>query len=122
MKPKRVIRNPQPKLDAERLKGPRGLAALEGYFKNVKFKGPKHEEEDLRKIMKIYEYWCHRMFPKYPFDDCLAKLEKLGTKRPVQVFFLFFPFCPSTNIIYFTDLRHKNPHGYDNRRCTSNIK
>ncbi|KRT84103.1 hypothetical protein AMK59_813, partial [Oryctes borbonicus] len=45
-----------------------------------------HEEEDLRMIMKTYEYWCHRLFPKFSFDDCLAKLEKLGTKKDVQVY------------------------------------
>lgn len=86
VKPKKVVRNPQPKLDAELLKGPRGLMALQTYFSNKKFKGKGHEEEDLRTVMKTYEYWCHRMFPKYSFDDSLAKLEKLGTKKNVQTY------------------------------------
>ncbi|GJQ66412.1 hypothetical protein Trydic_g4426 [Trypoxylus dichotomus] len=86
VKPKRIIKNPRPKLDLESLKSHKGLLYLEHYFKNKKFKGKGHEEEDLRIIMKTYEYWCHRLFPKFSFDDCLAKLEKLGTKKNVQVY------------------------------------
>ncbi|KAJ3648832.1 hypothetical protein Zmor_020604 [Zophobas morio] len=83
VKPKRVIRNPQPKLNAETLKGKRGLATLDSYFDRVKFKGRGHEEQDLGVILKTYEYWCHRLFPKYPFDECISKIESLGTKKPV---------------------------------------
>ncbi|KAJ8945214.1 hypothetical protein NQ314_009283 [Rhamnusium bicolor] len=32
VKPKRVIKNPQPKLNEQTLKGPKGLAAIESYF------------------------------------------------------------------------------------------
>lgn len=83
VKPKRVVRNPRPKLNAETLKGKRGITALESYFERVKYKGQGHEEQDLSVILKTYEYWCHRLFPKYPFDECIAKIEHLGTKRPV---------------------------------------
>ena len=84
-KAKRIVRNPQPKLDAEALKAPKGLSGLPKYFKNIQYSGPGQEKEDLKKVMKSYEYWCHRMYPKFTFDDCVAKLEKLGTKKPVQV-------------------------------------
>lgn len=84
-KPKRVVRNPQPKLNAETLKGPKGIHTLPQLFKNTKFKGLGYEEEDLNMLMKSYEYWCHRLFPKFSFDDCLARLEKLGHKKAVQV-------------------------------------
>jgi len=80
------VRNPQPKLNAERLRGPRGLSMLGDVFKNVKFKGRGHEEEDLGLLMKNYEYWCHRLFPKLPFDDCLERIERLGNKRIVQTY------------------------------------
>lgn len=90
IKPKRVVRNPRPKLDLDLLKGRKGLLCLEGYFKNKKFRGRGYEEQDLRYIMKTYEYWCHRLFPKFPFDDCLSKLEKLGTKKNVQVFKIIY--------------------------------
>lgn len=69
----------------EHISGPRGIAALESYFERVKFKGKGHEHQDLNVIMKTYEYWCHRLFPKFPFDTCIERLEKLGTKKPVQV-------------------------------------
>lgn len=86
VKPKRVVRNPQPKLNAETLKGPRGLKALNSYFKNVNYKGKGHEIEDLQVILKNYEHWCHRLFPKLPFDDCIKKLETLGYKKPVVTY------------------------------------
>ncbi|KAL1513851.1 hypothetical protein ABEB36_003199 [Hypothenemus hampei] len=84
VKPKRVVRNPQPKLNEETVKGPRGIAALPTYFDRVTFKGKGYEEQDLKAILKTYEYWCHRMFPKYPFDTCIERLEKLGSKKAVQ--------------------------------------
>ncbi|XP_030745949.1 TIMELESS-interacting protein [Sitophilus oryzae] len=84
VKPKRVVRNPQPKLNEETLKGLRGIAAIQSYFDRVKFKGKGYEDQDLNVIMKTYEYWCHRLFPKFPFDTCIERLEKLGTKRATQ--------------------------------------
>lgn len=84
-KPKRVIKNPQPKLNADTLKGPRGIQTLPQIFEKVKFKGKGYEEQDLNLLMKTYEYWCHRLFPKFSFDDCLARIEKLGSKKVVQV-------------------------------------
>lgn len=84
-KPKRIIKNPQPKLNVETLKGSRGIHTLPQVFEKVKFKGKGYEEQDLNLLMKTYEYWCHRLFPKFSFDDCLARIEKLGTKKTVQV-------------------------------------
>lgn len=81
---KRVVRNPQPKLDAERLKGPKGIHTIEQQFVDFKFRGKGHEKSDLNKLMKKLEYWSHRLFPKFEFDDCLTKLEALGAKKPVQ--------------------------------------
>lgn len=81
VKPKRVIRNPQPKFNEGTLRGQRGLLALSRISKRIKMKGRGHEKEDLSAIMRTYAYWCHRMFPKYPFGDCIEKLEKLGTKK-----------------------------------------
>lgn len=61
--------------------GTKGLTALEHYFDRVNFKGKGYEEHNLNVLMKTYEYWCHRLFPKYPLDACIARLETLGTKR-----------------------------------------
>ncbi|XP_026272161.1 MICAL-like protein 1 [Frankliniella occidentalis] len=83
---KKVIRikRPQPKLDAERLKGPRGLLQLKKSFADIKFKGKNHEAEDLQRVMARLEHWSHRLFPKFQFDDFIEKVEKLGSKKVVQ--------------------------------------
>ncbi|XP_034244756.1 TIMELESS-interacting protein [Thrips palmi] len=78
------IKRPQPKLDAERLKGPRGLKELRKCMSDVKFRGKGHEAEDLQRIMARMEHWSHRLFPKFQFDDFIEKVEKLGTKKVVQ--------------------------------------
>lgn len=85
VKPKRVVRHPRATLNAELLKGPKGLGNLEKCFERVQFKGKGYEEQDLNVLLKTYEYWCHRLFPKYPFKDCIDKIEKLGSKGPIQV-------------------------------------
>lgn len=84
VKAKRIVKNPQPKLNVDTLKGPRGIHTLPKTFENIKFQGKNHEEQDLNLLMKTYEYWCHRLFPKFSFDDCLARIEGLGHKKPLQ--------------------------------------
>lgn len=96
IKPKRTC-NPQPKLNDQLLIGPKGLNIVKDYFKNVKYKGKGRESEDLRTIMKIYEHWCHRLFPKYPFNDCIAKIENLGYKKTVKV-------CKHQHINFITNI------------------
>lgn len=68
-----------------RLKGPRGLLALQSSFKDVKYKGKGHEKEDLDTVMTLLEQWTHRLFPKFTFDDTLDRLEQLGHKKIVSV-------------------------------------
>ncbi|XP_041464498.1 chromosome segregation in meiosis protein 3-like [Lytechinus variegatus] len=82
---KRVVnRKPIPKLDATRLTGERGLPVLMKHFEKVKFKGKGHEVSDLDRLMRVMEHWAHRLFPKMPFDDVIERIEKLGSKKPVQ--------------------------------------
>ncbi|GAB1605983.1 uncharacterized protein DDB_G0286591-like, partial [Argonauta hians] len=81
---KKVVRNPQPKLNDVRLTGERGIALLPKLFNDVTFRGTGHEAKDLDKILKILEHWAHRLFPKMKFADCLGRIEKLGAKRSVQ--------------------------------------
>lgn len=81
-----VVRNPAPKLNTERLKGPNGVQTIEKYFEGFKFYGKGHERTDLDRIMKRLEHWSHRLFPKYHFDDFLTRVEQLGTKKDLQVF------------------------------------
>jgi len=81
---KRIIRNPQPKLNADRLMGPRGLHTLEHEFKDWKSLGKGREFEDLDIVMKKMEHWAHRLFPKLPFDGVLQVLaNREGKKKTV---------------------------------------
>ncbi|RZF41360.1 hypothetical protein LSTR_LSTR000074 [Laodelphax striatellus] len=63
-----------------------GLIAAERMFKGVKFRGKGHELDDLNLIMKKMEIWAHKLYPSFDFDDCLAKLEKLGNTREVATY------------------------------------
>ncbi|KMQ92950.1 protein tipin-like protein [Lasius niger] len=86
-KPKtHTVRNPIPKLNTERLKGPNGIQTIEKYFEGFKFYGKGHEKTDLDRIMKRLEHWSYRLFPKYHFDDFLTRVEQLGKKKDLQVF------------------------------------
>ncbi|XP_025200809.1 TIMELESS-interacting protein [Melanaphis sacchari] len=79
------VRNPQPKLNADRLRGSRGLSVLPSWFENIQLKGKGHESEDLNAVINRLEQWTHRLFPRYTFDDSIDKLEKLGKKNEVKV-------------------------------------
>ncbi|XP_055546407.1 protein TIPIN homolog [Wyeomyia smithii] len=81
---KRTVRNPRVTLNVQRLCGPRGVTDIENYFKNVRYRGKGHEEENLKVIMQRMQHWAHRMFPKYTFDDCLEKCETLGNKQAMK--------------------------------------
>lgn len=100
---KRVIRNPQPKLNAERIQGPKGVQTIEKYFEGFKFQGKGHEKSDLDKVMKRLEHWAHRLFPKYQFDDFLEKMEVLGTKKNVQVYLKKYRLGMETPIVDVVD-------------------
>jgi TIMELESS-interacting protein len=72
-------------LDSVRLNSDRGLLALEREMRNVKLRGRGNELADYDIVMGKLQHWAHRLFPSYTFDDCLDKLEKLGTKKVVNV-------------------------------------
>nr|CAD7266727.1 unnamed protein product [Timema shepardi] len=69
-----------------RLKGPRGIATLENVFKDFKFHGKGYEKHDLDRVMNQMKHWAHRLYPRFQFDDCLEKIEKLGHKKPLQTY------------------------------------
>ncbi|KAL5245023.1 hypothetical protein ACI65C_012433 [Semiaphis heraclei] len=79
------VRNPQPKLNPERLRGTRGLSVLPTWFDNIQLRGKGHESEDLNTVINRLEQWTHRLFPRYTFDDSIDKLEKLGKKNEIKV-------------------------------------
>ncbi len=82
---KRIIRNPQPKLDPDRICGARGIATLSEVFQDFKPRGGEHAFDDLDKAMKKMEHWAHRLYPKLPFDDVMARISVLGKKMTVHV-------------------------------------
>jgi len=84
-KKKTVIRKPIPKLDNDRIMGPRGVHTLEELFADFKPRGRGHEFEDLDVVMKKMEHWAHRLFPKLPFNSVLDIIaNRLGKKKVVQ--------------------------------------
>ena len=40
---------------------------------------------DLKVLMSKLEHWAHRLHPTATFDEFIAKMEKLGQKKDVQV-------------------------------------
>ncbi|KFQ40692.1 TIMELESS-interacting protein, partial [Mesitornis unicolor] len=84
--PRKAVKRPRPKLDAQRLISERGLPALRHLFDNVKFKGKGHEvrREDLRTLIRHMEHWAHRLYPKLQFEDFIERVEYLGSKKEVQ--------------------------------------
>lgn len=48
------------RLNPERLKSDRGIIAIDGFFKDIKFRGKGYEKDDLDDIMKRFEHWAHR--------------------------------------------------------------
>lgn len=85
-KKRTIVRNPQPKLDADRLKTERGLIALKEAQKNMVLKGKGHEARDLDHIMFTIEHWANRLFPKLSLDDFIDRTAKLGAKKIVSNF------------------------------------
>ncbi|XP_075288220.1 TIMELESS-interacting protein [Opisthocomus hoazin] len=82
--PRKAVKRPMPKLDAQRLISERGLPALRHLFDNVKFKGKGHEAEDLKTLIRHMEHWAHRLFPKLQFEEFIDRVESLGNKKEVQ--------------------------------------
>ncbi|KAI6045776.1 replication fork protection component Swi3-domain-containing protein [Pisolithus marmoratus] len=72
-------------LDEERLIGPSGLPQLIKDIKGFKPKGKGHEHSDLNRLLQVYQFWTHRMYPKTPFRDTINRVEKLCHSKRMQV-------------------------------------
>lgn len=81
---KRIVRNPQPKLNPDRLQGPKGIPELLRISKNIKLKGRGHELQDVNLIMSTLKHWGHRLFPKIMSSDFFERVERLGSKKTIQ--------------------------------------
>ena len=83
-KKNRIVQNPRPKLDFDRLlSDEKGLPELLRMVTDITFR-PGRELQDMKRTIQMIQFWSHRLFPKYKFDDFLTKCEVLGTKRPVK--------------------------------------
>ena len=81
---KKIIRNPMPKLNPDRICGARGIGTLSDIFSDFKPKGGDYVFEDLDRAMHKMEHWAHRLYPKLPFDDVMARISVLGKKMAIQ--------------------------------------
>lgn len=43
------------------------------------------QEDDLRRLMNVYQLWAHQMFPAGSFKDTITQVEKLCKKRAMKV-------------------------------------
>ena len=88
-------------LDEGRLLGPGGFPKLIKDTKNFRLKGKGHEVrhltvlrlcisfltqvEDLDRLLRIYGYWTHALYPKTVFRDTVERIEKLCHSRRMNV-------------------------------------
>lgn len=80
----RIVHNPRPKLDADRmLSDERGLPELLRLGSEILFE-PGKEVENMKQTLAMIELWSHKLFPKYTFHDFLTKAEALGKKRAIK--------------------------------------
>ncbi|KAJ7632674.1 Swi3-domain-containing protein [Roridomyces roridus] len=65
------------RLDEGRLIGDSGFPQLIADTKEFKVKGKGHEASDLNRLLQVYQFWTHRLYPKTPFKDTVDRVEKL---------------------------------------------
>jgi hypothetical protein len=97
-------RKPIPRLDEARLLGKNGLPQLVKDTKNFKPKGKGHEvtyfhptpsyhliddtalqAADLDRVLQVYQFWTHRLYPKTRFKETVDRVEKLCHSKRMQV-------------------------------------
>lgn len=42
----------------------------------------QHEYDNLESVLQFYQIWCHNLFPKARFKDCIQLLRRLGRTSP----------------------------------------
>lgn len=73
------------KVDEERLLGDRGFPALIKEAQQFKPKGKGHETADLDRLLSIYQFWAHNMFPKTQFRDTVDRVERVCRSRRMLI-------------------------------------
>jgi len=72
-------------LNEMRVTGKQGLVKYLSYFQNMNLSKEKNSEYDnLQILMSRLERWCHDLYPKFPLDATLQKIESMGTKTLVR--------------------------------------
>ena len=51
------------------------------------------QASDLKMLLQCYEHWAHRLFPKFPFDAVVEQVQRLGSKKLVQVKLWLSQYC-----------------------------
>ncbi|KAI0647088.1 replication fork protection component Swi3-domain-containing protein [Trametes meyenii] len=72
-------------LDEGRLMGPDGFPALVKQAKDFKPKGKGHELQDLNRLLNVYQFWAHKMYPHTHFSDTVQRVEKLCHSKRMNV-------------------------------------
>ena len=63
-------------------------------LKKEHFSASKPEAQRLTSLLILYQEWIKNSInPHLGFDECIAKIEKLGSKQQVKVLFLLHYFC-----------------------------
>eukprot|EP01137_Pigoraptor_chileana_P007811 Opistho-2@53878 len=75
----RKARKIRRKFDELVLCGGDGLKRIWEEFPKIKFEGKGRETADIRRLMRCYEEWAHKMFPDYTFTDSVERIEKLAS-------------------------------------------
>ncbi|KAG6851018.1 hypothetical protein H0H93_004505 [Arthromyces matolae] len=79
------VRRKPARLDEGRLLGSTGFPKLIKDVKNFKVKGKGHEATDLNRLLQIYGYWTHELYPKTTFRDTVERVEKLCHSKRMHV-------------------------------------
>ncbi|KAI6646630.1 TIMELESS-interacting protein [Oopsacas minuta] len=69
---------------SDRLTSEKGLYAVVNDFPQIEFRGDGHEKQDLKLLMKKYEHWGNRLFPRLRFSDLLERIETFGSKKEIK--------------------------------------
>ncbi|KAI0807552.1 replication fork protection component Swi3-domain-containing protein [Fomes fomentarius] len=78
-KRKRVV------LDEGKLVGSDGFPALVQQAKKFKPKGKGHELSDLNRLLHVYQFWAHIMYPNTQFIDTAQRVEKLCHSKRLSI-------------------------------------
>ncbi|KAI0006154.1 replication fork protection component Swi3-domain-containing protein [Russula compacta] len=78
-------RKPVPRLDEARLLGKNGFPQLIEDMKNFKPKGKGHEATDLDRVLQVYQFWAHKLYPRTRFKETIDRVEKLCHSKRMQV-------------------------------------